>query len=138
MSQYVHERWGTEQGFPRGPVYAIAQSSDGYLWIGTRAGLVRFDGLNFRLVRDAPELLNNDNVLGLTPDRREATLAATEPVTGVRVGLDVAPRTRQHPVPATAYNGPGRFERQDRRAPGFTRPRIRASAWHCTTTVSAP
>src|SRR5580704_11349008 len=61
--------------------------------------------------------------LGLTPDRLEATtLAATEPVTGVRVTLDVAPRTRQDPVPATAYNGPGRFERQDSRAPGFTRP----------------
>jgi len=69
MSQYIHERWGTEQGFPRGPVYAIAQSSDGYLWIGTQAGLVRFDGLNFRVVRDAPALLNNASVLGLTPDR---------------------------------------------------------------------
>jgi ligand-binding sensor domain-containing protein/signal transduction histidine kinase len=69
MSQYIHERWGAEQGFPRGPVYAIAQSIDGYLWIGTRAGLVRFDGLNFRFVRDAPELLNNASVLGLTPDR---------------------------------------------------------------------
>jgi len=69
MSQYVHERWGTEQGFPRGPVYAIAQSSDGYLWIGTQAGLIRFDGLNFRLVRDAPASLNGSSVLGLRPDR---------------------------------------------------------------------
>jgi ligand-binding sensor domain-containing protein/signal transduction histidine kinase len=69
MSQYIHERWGTERGFPRGPVYAIAQSSDGYLWIGTQAGLVRFDGLNFRLVRDAAELLNKASVLGLAPDR---------------------------------------------------------------------
>ena len=69
MSQYIHEQWGTEQGFPRGPVYAIAQSSDGYLWIGTQAGLVRFDGLNFRLVRDAAALLNNASVLGLTVDR---------------------------------------------------------------------
>jgi len=68
MSQYVRERWGTEQGFPRGPVYAIAQSSDGYLWIGTQSGLVRFDGLNFHLVRDAPALLNSPSVLGLTPD----------------------------------------------------------------------
>jgi ligand-binding sensor domain-containing protein/signal transduction histidine kinase len=68
MSQYVHERWGTEQGFPPGPVYAIAQSSDGYLWIGAQAGLVRFDGLNFRLIRDAPELVRNASVLGLTSD----------------------------------------------------------------------
>jgi ligand-binding sensor domain-containing protein len=68
MSQYVHARWGTEQGFPQGPVYAIAQSSDGYLWIGAKAGLVRFDGLNFRLIRDAPALANA-SVLGLTSDR---------------------------------------------------------------------
>src|SRR5580692_2053415 len=59
--------------------------------------------------------------LGLTPDLRADRLEATEPVTGVRVALDVAPRTRQDPVPATAYNGPGRFERQGSRAPGFTR-----------------
>jgi ligand-binding sensor domain-containing protein len=52
MSQYIHDRWGTERGFPRGPVYAITQTADGYLWIGTEAGLVRFDGQNFRLVQD--------------------------------------------------------------------------------------
>jgi ligand-binding sensor domain-containing protein/signal transduction histidine kinase len=69
MSQYIYERWGTEQGFPQGPVYAISQSSDGYLWIGAQAGLVRFDGTAFRLVRDAPALANNESVLGLTPDR---------------------------------------------------------------------
>jgi ligand-binding sensor domain-containing protein/signal transduction histidine kinase len=69
MSQYVHDRWGAEQGFPRGPVYAISQSSDGYLWIGTHAGLVRFDGLNFQLLRDIPGLQNGESVFGLMPDR---------------------------------------------------------------------
>ncbi len=69
MSQYLREQWGAEQGFPSGPVYAIAQSDDGYLWIGTRAGLVRFDGLNFRLIRDVPGLPNDASVLGLTLDR---------------------------------------------------------------------
>jgi catechol 2,3-dioxygenase-like lactoylglutathione lyase family enzyme len=65
--------------------------------------------------------------LGVPADLRarngqQDSLEATEPVTGARVGLDVAPRTRQDPVPATAYNGPGRFDRQGGRAPGFTRP----------------
>jgi len=50
MSQYLRDRWGAENGFPRGPVYAITQTKDGYLWIGTQQGLVRFDGLNFQLV----------------------------------------------------------------------------------------
>jgi PAS domain S-box-containing protein len=47
VSQYLHESWGTERGLPGGSITAIAQTSDGYLWIGTDNGLVRFDGLNF-------------------------------------------------------------------------------------------
>jgi PAS domain S-box-containing protein len=47
VSQYIHESWGTERGWPGGSITAIAQTSDGYLWIGTDKGLVRFDGLNF-------------------------------------------------------------------------------------------
>ncbi|HEX3876850.1 MAG TPA: two-component regulator propeller domain-containing protein [Bryobacteraceae bacterium] len=69
MSQYVRDRWGPNNGFPRGPVYAIAQSSDGYLWAGTQAGLVRFDGLEFQLIRDVPGMRNGESVLGLMPDR---------------------------------------------------------------------
>lgn len=51
MSQYLRERWGAERGFPGGPVYAITQTADGYLWIGTEKGLIRFDGLNFNLIQ---------------------------------------------------------------------------------------
>jgi len=47
VSQYLHDSWGTERGLPGGSITAIAQTSDGYLWIGTDKGLVRFDGLNF-------------------------------------------------------------------------------------------
>jgi ligand-binding sensor domain-containing protein len=50
MSEYIRDRWDAQQGFPGGPVYAIAQTHDGYLWLGTEKGLVRFDGLNFRLL----------------------------------------------------------------------------------------
>jgi len=47
VSQYLHDSWGTARGLPGGSITAIAQTSDGYLWIGTDKGLVRFDGLNF-------------------------------------------------------------------------------------------
>jgi PAS domain S-box-containing protein len=47
VSQYLRDSWGTERGLPGGSITAIAQTSDGYLWIGTDKGLVRFDGLNF-------------------------------------------------------------------------------------------
>jgi signal transduction histidine kinase/ligand-binding sensor domain-containing protein len=49
-SQYVQEQWTTATGFPGGAVNGIAQTADGYLWIGTDRGLIRFDGFNFRPV----------------------------------------------------------------------------------------
>jgi ligand-binding sensor domain-containing protein len=50
-------------------VHAITQTPDGYLWIGTDKGLVRFDGLNFTLVhRPTPEIFPDNPVLGLTTD----------------------------------------------------------------------
>jgi len=58
--QYVHEAWGEQRGFVGGAIYAIAQSTDGYLWIGTERGLVRFDGSSFMLLErpipDAPPI----------------------------------------------------------------------------------
>ncbi len=66
MSQYIRERWGMEHGFPRGPVYSIDQTKDGYLWIGTEKGLVRFDGLSFYVIRSAaPQQPSLSHVLGL-------------------------------------------------------------------------
>lgn len=47
ISQYAHTAWRIQDGFLEGAVSAIAQTSDGYLWIGTEAGLVRFDGVRF-------------------------------------------------------------------------------------------
>jgi ligand-binding sensor domain-containing protein/signal transduction histidine kinase len=47
VSQYLHDSWGTERGWPGGSITAIAQTSDGYLWIGTDKGLLRFDGFSF-------------------------------------------------------------------------------------------
>jgi len=49
MSDYVRDHWGVDRGFPGGPVYAFSQTPDGYLWMGTEMGLVRFDGFNFHL-----------------------------------------------------------------------------------------
>src|ERR1700761_9052798 len=51
ISQYVLDKWGPDRGFVGGAIYAISQSSDGYLWIGTERGLVRFDGDNFKMIQ---------------------------------------------------------------------------------------
>jgi PAS domain S-box-containing protein len=47
ISQYGHTAWRIQDGFFAGTPNAIAQTSDGYLWIGTQAGLMRFDGVRF-------------------------------------------------------------------------------------------
>ena len=60
--------------------------------------------------------------LGVPCEQNGTSVQTTEPVTGTRVVLDVAPRTRQDAIAATLYNGPGRLDRPDTRAPGFTRP----------------
>jgi catechol 2,3-dioxygenase-like lactoylglutathione lyase family enzyme len=60
--------------------------------------------------------------LGHPTERTEDGVQTAEPVTGTRVVVEVAPRLVQDEVPATSYNGPGRFERQGARAPGFIRP----------------
>jgi signal transduction histidine kinase/ligand-binding sensor domain-containing protein/CheY-like chemotaxis protein/HPt (histidine-containing phosphotransfer) domain-containing protein len=43
--------WTAGQGLPADTVTAVAQATDGYLWIGTEAGLARFDGLRFTIYR---------------------------------------------------------------------------------------
>src|SRR5262249_16536447 len=69
LSQYIHNLWGAEQGFPGGAVYTIAETADGYLWIGAEKGLVRFDGVNFRLFNHANSTaFPGSPVLGLTAD----------------------------------------------------------------------
>ena len=50
IGQYGHEIWSSQDGLPGEAVYQILQSLDGYLWIRTSAGLVRFDGVRFVLV----------------------------------------------------------------------------------------
>lgn len=69
LSQYMKDEWGVEQGFPGGLVYAFAQTPDGYLWIGTEKGLVRFDGLSFRLFQHSDvTVIPEGPVVGLAVD----------------------------------------------------------------------
>ena len=49
MSQYVMRHWQTEHGLPAQAIYALAQTPDGYLWIGTEEGVARFDGVTFKV-----------------------------------------------------------------------------------------
>jgi signal transduction histidine kinase/ligand-binding sensor domain-containing protein/DNA-binding response OmpR family regulator/HPt (histidine-containing phosphotransfer) domain-containing protein len=64
------DSWEAGQGLPQNTVQAITQTPDGYLWVGTQEGLVRFDGTRFTLFdrRTTPELSTN-SVLALLADQ---------------------------------------------------------------------
>jgi signal transduction histidine kinase/ligand-binding sensor domain-containing protein len=70
-SEYLVDAWETEAGLPQNSVTAIAQTPDGYLWLGTFNGLVRFDGVRFT-VFDAANTgaLASSRIIHLLVDRR--------------------------------------------------------------------
>jgi len=62
ITQYLQSAWATDAGLPQTSVYSIAQTTDGYLWVGTELGLARFDGVRFTVFdrRHNPGLAAND------------------------------------------------------------------------------
>lgn len=49
VSQYAHNAWKVREGFFKDSISSIAQTPDGYLWLGTQVGLLRFDGVKYVL-----------------------------------------------------------------------------------------
>ena|SRR5579862_3454686 len=47
VSQYLHTSWTAQDGYFHGGVQSVTQTADGYLWITSTTGLLRFDGLRF-------------------------------------------------------------------------------------------
>jgi ligand-binding sensor domain-containing protein len=47
ISQYAHTAWRLQDGFLGSYPSAIAQTTDGYIWVGTQSGIERFDGVRF-------------------------------------------------------------------------------------------
>lgn len=78
LSQLGHEVWLTENGLPQNTVHAIAQTNDGYIWIGTEEGLARFDGVKFTVFdkQNTPELKSN-YIRSLLADRQGALWIGT-------------------------------------------------------------
>ncbi|NIM12965.1 MAG: hypothetical protein GTO45_12630 [Candidatus Aminicenantes bacterium] len=82
ITQYIHKKWTTDDGLPENNISDILQTSDGYLWIGTGSGLVRFDGVTF-------DVFNKGSISGI-PDNRITVLYETRDKTlwaGTRGGL---------------------------------------------------
>ena len=50
---FTYDQWTVEEGLPVNSVNDILQSQDGYMWIGTNDGLVRFDGIRFKVYKSS-------------------------------------------------------------------------------------
>ena len=77
--QFLVTRWTSEEGLPQNSVMAMAQTKDGYLWVGTFGGLARFDGIKFTIFNSAntPALTSN-RILALYEDNTGVLWIGTE------------------------------------------------------------
>jgi ligand-binding sensor domain-containing protein/two-component sensor histidine kinase len=61
LRRYGYQSWQTDSGLPQNTVHAVLQSTDGYMWFGTEAGLVRFDSVEFTVFtrKNTPQLASD-------------------------------------------------------------------------------
>ncbi len=78
LHHLAHQTWRTENGLPQNTVHAILQTRDGYVWLATEGGVVRFDGVRFAIYdrQNTPELKSN-NIRALAEDREGALWIAS-------------------------------------------------------------
>jgi len=62
IAQYRFDSWTTDNGLPQNSIFSIIQTRDGYLWMSTFDGLVRFDGVQFKV-------FDKSNTKGLSTNR---------------------------------------------------------------------
>jgi signal transduction histidine kinase/ligand-binding sensor domain-containing protein/DNA-binding response OmpR family regulator len=78
ISQYVHRVWNSDDGLPQNSVQALLQTNDGYIWIGTQEGLVRFNGLEFKVfTKTNTDAIRHNDVRVLYQDRAGALWIGT-------------------------------------------------------------
>jgi signal transduction histidine kinase/ligand-binding sensor domain-containing protein len=64
-SQYLIDKWTTADGLPQNSVNTIIQTHEGYMWLGTYGGFVRFDGFSFTKIGDEANGLQSERILAL-------------------------------------------------------------------------
>src|SRR6266851_7841773 len=76
---YTIDKWDTEKGLPQNSVIAMTQTRDGYLWLGTLNGLVRFDGIRFTVFDESNTPgLNSGRIVLLFEDSQNNFWIGTE------------------------------------------------------------
>jgi len=76
LNQYSLDHWSTRDGLPQNTIQALLQSRDGYLWMGTQEGLVRFDGVRFTVFDHANTAALLNNHVSVLVESRDGSLWA--------------------------------------------------------------
>src|SRR5262245_33842966 len=77
-AQQLFDSWSTENGLPQNSVNDILQTRDGYLWLATFGGLVRFDGVRLVVFDRATAGIGSQRLRKLHEDRNGTLWIATE------------------------------------------------------------
>ena len=80
-ASFIVDAWSTKEGLPQSSVISVIQTRDGYLWLGTLNGLVRFDGNHFTI-------FDENNTPGLKSER--IVFLFEDSHTNFWVGMDMA------------------------------------------------
>ena len=80
-SPFIVDAWTSKDGLPENAVISVIQTRDGYLWLGTLNGLVRFDGTHFTV-------FDEYNTPGLNSDRIDYVFEDSH--TNLWIGTDTA------------------------------------------------
>jgi signal transduction histidine kinase/ligand-binding sensor domain-containing protein len=78
ITPHILEKWTTENGLPQNSINDILQTRDGYLWLATHGGLVRFDGARFVVFDRSVEGIKSQRIKALCQDSKGTLWAGTE------------------------------------------------------------
>lgn len=74
ITQFIHDSWSVQNGLPPGMITSICQSKSGYLWIGSFGGLVRYDGVTFKIYDRSEAALHASDKVFATASAKDGTV----------------------------------------------------------------
>jgi len=79
FGSFQYNIWTNDNGLPMNTVTAINQAADGYIWLGTEAGIARFDGIDFETFNfDNTPLLSSTIIVDIMVDRKGTVWIITQ------------------------------------------------------------
>jgi len=78
LNEYLLRTWTVQSGLPINSITALIQTQDGYIWVGTRAGLSRFDGVRFQTFTKQNSPLSYDSITSLYEDSNKVLWIGTD------------------------------------------------------------